>query len=198
MVAMVFMLVSFKISIADEWCKDDKRQQIAQEVSKSIQNNVYLYRREDLEELLLIRPGLLSDPNIKIEQIKQRCIQVFDVKNTGYHVRDGRIVGMSLRLPEGLKYRIAYDYESNTIYHLAGFADRREGFNGLSKIRGIRCESENDAVVLRAIYVTLCNQDSRSVDVWDEISLMSAVIRQRTQRITQNEFIKKWKRFPLE
>jgi hypothetical protein len=199
LMGILFMRILPCFCVAGDWCKDDKRSQIAQDISRSTgMHNIYLFRREDLEDNLLFWPyhnsigsNLLPYPGIKI-----RCIQIFDVKTDGFEVKDGHIVDLSIILHNPPQFRIAYDQESNTIFHLAGFRDRREGFNGLIRTLGIRIESEDDAASVRADYVSLCYQDSRSVDVWNELSLMGAAIRERSSNIDQREFIKNWDKIP--
>lgn len=196
---ILFLNVFLSFCFAGDWCKDDGRLQISRDITKSTgYDDVFLSRREDLETVIQDLQYLSSSPDLPPgSSIQIRCIQVFDAKREGYSIEDGRITQAKAVMDDSSLFRVAFDRNTNAIFHLAGFMDSREGFNGLIGVLRIRAESEEMINVVRSAYISLNYQDSGRVVVRNELDLMGAVIRERRSRVNKPELLAKWNKIPL-
>lgn len=177
---------------------DDGHRVAEQEVRRDNPSRTFLSvtRREDLEAGLVDLQFTVKSPGTAPgAKIPVGHFQIMEIKAGGNRVENGSITASVVDLDDAPIWKVAYDCDKGTIFHLYGFSDDEVGFSNLMRSLQVWPKNESEAWILMSSFFTLTYPDSAEI-VRDELGLMAAVMGDFQRPRSWNAFRIYWNRCP--
>jgi len=153
-------------------------QTVLASIPESHQTRAHVTRREDLEQDVVELQYLVKYSDGKPETARSlHCVEIYEVTRSGIEAENGAIVSIAVNVDDVPIWLVAYDCETKSAFHLAGFIDDEDGMNRFVKALDLgSIDKENKALFLFSTFLRLSSPDLETSVVRDELGLMSATL----------------------